>query len=126
MGVILLNHKTINARKGNIMSQSKYKNMTTEQIIADLDIVEKAIEYHYKIENEAFKTDDVYDDQIFDFITEELAENDNGTMEYEQYEKIAREIMDIISDDLVIEILKRDHDAMEDANEINESRKGQY
>lgn len=108
------------------MSQSKYKNMTTEQIIADLDIVEKAIEYHYKIENEAFKTDDVYDDQIFDFITEELAENDNGTMEYEQYEKIAREIMDIISDDLVIEILKRDHDAMEDANEINESRKGQY
>lgn len=108
------------------MSQSKYQNMTTEQIIKDLDIVKKAIDYHYEIENEAFKTDDVYNDEIFDFVAEELAESDNNAMEYEQYEKIAKKIMNVIADDLATKILEYDRDAMEYENERREAMKGQY
>lgn len=108
------------------MSQSKYQNMTTERIIKDLNIIKKAIDYHYEIETEAFNTDDVYDDRVFGFVAEELAENDNNAMEYEQYEKIAKKIMDEIADDLATKILECDSDAMEFANECNEAMKGNY
>ena len=108
------------------MPQSKYQNMTTEQIIDDLDIVKEAIEYHYDIETEALNTDDVYNDKILDFVADVLAENDDNAMEYEQYEKIAKKIMDVITDDLVEEINERDRDAMEYENERREAMKGNY
>lgn len=108
------------------MSQSKYQNMTTEQIIKDLDIVKKVIDYHYEIENESLKTDDIYDGTMVEFIAETMAGNDNNAMEYEQYEKIAKKIMDEIADDLATKILECDRDAMEFANECNEAMKGQY
>lgn len=108
------------------MSQSKYQNMTTEQIIADLDAFNTVVDYHYEIETEALKTDDVYDESTVEFVAELLAENDNDAMEYEQYEKIAKKIMDEIADDLSTKILECDHDAMEFANECNEAMKGQY
>lgn len=108
------------------MSQSKYQNMTTEQIIKDLGIVKKVIDYHYEIETEALKTDDIYDGTMVEFIAETMAENDNDAMEYGQYEKIAKKIMDEIADDLATKILECDRDAMEFANECNEAMKGNY
>lgn len=108
------------------MSQSKYQNMTTEQIIADLDAVNMVVDYHYEIENEALKTDDLYNGVMVEYIADTMAENDNDAMEYEQYEKIAKNIMDKIADDADNEICERDRDAMEYADEIREARKGQY
>lgn len=108
------------------MSQSKYQNMTTEQIIADLDVFNTVVDYHYEIENESLKTDDLYDGTMVEFIAETMAENDNGAMEYGQYEKIAKKIMDEIADDLATKILECDRDAMEFANECNEAMKGNY
>lgn len=108
------------------MSQSKYQNMTTEQIIADLDVFNTVVDYHYEIENESLKTDDLYDGTMVEFIAETMAENDNNAMEYEQYEKIAKKIMDEIADDLATKILECDRDAMEFANECNEAMKGNY
>ena len=108
------------------MSQSKYKNMTTEQIIADLDAVNMVVDYHYEIENEALKTDDLYNGVMVEYIADTMAENDNDAMEYEQYEQIAKNIMDKIADDAENEICDRDRDAMEYADEIREARKGQY
>ena len=126
MGMVRLNHKTINARKDNTMAQSKYQNMTTEQIIADLDVVNKIIEYHYDIETEALKTDDVYDESAVEFVAELLAENDNDAMEYNWYEAKANGIVDAIADDVAAEICDRDRDAMEYENERREAMKGQY
>ena len=108
------------------MSQSKYQNMTTEQIIADLDAVNMVVDYHYEIENEALKTDDLYNGVMVEYIADTMAENDNDAMEYEQYEQIAKNIMDKIADDAENEICDRDRDAMEYADEIREARKGQY
>lgn len=108
------------------MSQSKYQNMTTEQIIADLDAVNMVVDYHYEIENEALKTDDLYDGTMVEYIAETMAENDNDAMEYEQYEQIAKNIMDKIADDADNEICERDRDAMEYADEIREAARGEY
>ena len=108
------------------MSQSKYQNMTTEQIIADLDVFNTVVDYHYEIENESLKTDDLYDGTMVEFIAETMAENDNNAMEYGQYEKIAKKIMDEIADDLATKILECDRDAMEFENECREAMKGNY
>lgn len=108
------------------MSQSKYQNMTTEQIIADLDVVNKIIEYHYDIENEALKTDDLYDGTMVEFIADTMAENDNDAMDYNWYMAKADEIVSTVADDVDAEICDRDRDAMEYADEIREARKGQY
>ena len=126
MGVIRLKHKQLNARKDNTMSQSKYQNMTTEQIIADLNIANEMIDRHYEIETEALKTDDVYDESAVEFVAELLAENDNDAMEYNWYEAKANEIVGAIADDIAAEICDRDRDAIEYGNERREAMKGQY
>ena len=108
------------------MSQSKYQNMTTEQIIADLNIANKMTDRHYEIETEALKTDDVYDESAVEFVAEMLAENDNDALEYNWYEAKANEIIDVIGDDVAAEICDRDRDAMEYENERREAMKGQY
>ena len=108
------------------MKKSKYQGKTVEQIIADLDIVKKCIEYHYDIETEALNTDDVYNNKILDFVADELAENDNDAMEYDYYDLLAQKIMNEIEDDLVEEINERDRDAMEYENERREAMKGNY
>lgn len=108
------------------MSQSKYQNMTTEQIIADLNIANEMIDRHYEIETEALKTDDIYDESAVEFIAEMLAENDNDALEYNWYEAKANEIIDAIADDVAAEICDRDNDAMEYENERHEAMKGNY
>lgn len=106
--------------------ESKLINKSVKQIIKELDIVKKAIEYHYDIETEALNTDDVYNGKLLDFIADELAEYDNDAMAWSEYERIAEKIMDVITDDLVEEINERDHDAIETYDEIEDARKGNY
>lgn len=108
------------------MPQSKYQKMNPVQIINELDIFNKAIQYHYDIEDEALNTDDVHDGRILAFIADELAENDDTENAYWYYEKIANDIMDEIADELTTEIRNRDHDAMEYENERREAMKGNY
>ena len=108
------------------MSQSKYQNMTTEQIIKDFNIVKKVIDYHYEIESEALKTDDIHNGIMAEYIANELAEIDNDAREYDFYETISNKIMYKIVDDVENKICECDRDAMEFANECNEARKGNY
>lgn len=108
------------------MGKSKYQHKTVEQIIDDLDIVKKVIDYHYEIEQEALKTDDIYGDAIVEFVADELAENDNDALEYAQYEKIANNIMDKIADTVADEICDCDRAAIEDEEERREAMKGNY
>ena len=108
------------------MSQSKYQNMTTGQIIADLDAFSKIIDYHYEIENNALKTDDLYNGTMVEFIADTMAENDNNAMDYNWYMTKADEIVSTVADDVAAEIYDRDYDAMEFANECHEAMKGNY
>lgn len=100
--------------------------MTTGQIIADLDAFSKIIDYHYEIETEALKTDDLYNGTMVEFIADTMAENDNNAMDYNWYMTKADEIVSTVADDVAAEIYDRDCDAMEFANECNEAMKGNY
>ena len=100
--------------------------MTTGQIIADLDAFSKIIEYHYEIETEALKTDDLYNGTMVEFIADTMAENDNNAMDYNWYMTKADEIVSTVADDVAAEIYDRDYDAMEFANECHEAMKGNY
>ena len=100
--------------------------MTTGQIIADLDAVNKIIEYHYDIETEALKTDDLINGTMVEFIADTMAENDNNAMDYNWYMTKADEIVSTVADDVAAEIYDRDYDAMEFANERHEAMKGNY
>ena len=106
--------------------ESKLINKSVKQIIKELDIVKKAIEYHNDIETEALNTDDVYNGKLLDFIADELAEYDNDAMAWSEYKKIAEKIMDEIADDIADKIIGYDNDAIETYHEIEEARKGNY
>lgn len=108
------------------MKVSKLKSRGIKQIISDLDIVKKVIDYHYDIESEALKTDDIYDGTMTEYIAEELAQYDGDALEYKWYEQAAKRIMDEIADDVAEEICERDNDAMEYADEVREAREGRY
>lgn len=108
------------------MPQSKYQKMNPVQIINELDLFNKAVQYHYYIEDEALNTDDIYNGKILEFITDELAENDDAENAYQYYEKIANDIMNEIADALATEICDRDRESMEYENERREAMKGQY
>lgn len=108
------------------MKVSKLKSRGIQQIINDLDIVKKVIDYHYDIESEALKTDDIYDGTMVEYIAEELAQYDGDALEYKWYEQAAKRIMDEIADDVAEEICDRDNDAMEYENERREAMKGNY
>ena len=100
--------------------------MKTGQIIADLDAFSKIIDYHYEIETEALKTDDLYNGTMVEFIADTMAENDNNAMDYNWYMTKADEIVSTVADDVAAEIYDRDYDAMEFANECHEAMKGNY
>ena len=108
------------------MKVSKLKSRGIQQIISDLDIVKKVIDYHYDIESEALKTNDIYDGTMTEYIAEELAQYDGDALEYKWYEQTAKRIMDEVADDVAEEICDRDNDAMEYENERREAMKGNY
>lgn len=106
--------------------ESKLINKTIKQIIEDLGIVEKVIDYHYDIETEALKTDDVYSDSMVEFVADMIAEYDNDSLEYKEYKSLAERIMDNIAEDVADKIIGYDHDAIETYDEIEDARKGNY
>lgn len=108
------------------MVQSQFENMTIGDIIDVCNIAKKTIEYHYEIETEALKTDDIYNGTMVEFVANELADIDEDAREYEYYEIIAKQIMDKIGDDIAAEICDRDNDTMESENERREAMKGNY
>lgn len=106
--------------------KSKLINKSVKQIIKDLDIVEKVIDYHYDIETEALKTDDIYSDSMLEFVVDIIAEYDNDSLEYKEYKSLAERIIDNIAEDVADRIIDYDHDAIETYGEIEEARKGDY
>lgn len=105
------------------MTKSKLNGKTANQIAHELNITDKLIDRHYEIENEALKTDDIYDASAVEFIACELAEYDHDALEYNWYEAKANQIIDQIGDDVADKICERDRDAMEYENERREAMK---
>lgn len=98
--------------------------MSKEQLlnlIKDLDIRSKLIDYHYNVCREYKVTDDIESDEAMEYVVEILEEND-----IEDSTEVAKKIMELIGDELIAEIYERDEDADETYRELEEARRGRY
>lgn len=100
-------------------------NMSDEEIIKATDLKNQILEYHYSVEQEYHKVDDIYSEGLEEYVSELLYEYAQEP-EFEGYDKIASRLVAKLEDELIEEIYERDDDASETYREIEEARKGQY
>ncbi len=96
-------------------------------IAAELDLFNKVLDYHYTVEQTALETGDIGSDDSIEYVAELIAESEQyEKFTWEQCVEIAKQYFDEFGDKIIDEIIDRDRDAMEYADEIREARKGQY
>lgn len=100
-------------------------NMTDDELIEALDLKNKVLDYHYSLEQEYKKVDDIYSDEIVEYVAELLYDYCYSS-KFDGYEEIAKRLMGKIEDEVVEEIYERDENAREWADEVREARMGKY
>ena len=85
--------------------------MDYQKFIQENNIIDWLLKYHYSIESEAFKTDDVVNGTLEEALAEKLFEEHNfsGT----DSDKYAREIMALVRVDVISEIESLDQEAID-------------
>lgn len=100
-------------------------SMSDEELIKALDLKEKILDWHYRVEDRYHEVSDIYSDALVEYVAEELYDYCQEP-EFDKYEEIAGRLISKLEDELVEEIYERDDDATETYREIEEARKGQY
>lgn len=100
-------------------------DMTDEQNIKKLNIKDVILDYHYDFTSEYQNVDDIYSDDIVDYLAEVLFEYCQSD-KFDGYYRIAKRIMDKLADEIADEIRELDEDARKYAEEVEEARRGQY
>lgn len=100
-------------------------NMTDDELIEALDLKNKVLDYHYEVEQEYKKVDDIYSDEIVEYVADLLYDYCPSS-EFDGYEKIAKRLMDKIEDEVVEEINEKDENAREWADEVRDAKMGRY
>ena len=99
--------------------------MSDDELIIALDLKNEVLDWHYKVEQEYKKVDDIYSDEIVEFVADLLYDYCQSA-EFDGYEEIAKRLLNKIEDEVVEEIYERDEDAREWADEVREARMGRY
>nr|DAP29446.1 MAG TPA: PROTEIN HNS-DEPENDENT EXPRESSION A HELICAL, STRUCTURAL PROTEIN.0A [Caudoviricetes sp.] len=100
-------------------------DMSIDQIIKLLDIEEKILDYHYNFTSEYQNVDDIYSEEIIEYLAEVLFDYCQSS-KFNGYYEIAERIMEKLADKMADEIRRLDEDARQYANEVEEARRGQY
>lgn len=100
-------------------------NMTDDELIEALDLKKEILDYHYSAEQEYKKVDDIYSDEIVEYVAGLLYEYCQSS-EFDGYEEIAKRLMGKIEDEVVEEIYERDENAREWADVVREAEVGRY
>lgn len=100
-------------------------NMTDDELIKALDLKNEVLDYHYNMEQEYKKVDDIYSDDIVEYVAELLYEYCQSS-EFDGYEEIAKRLMGKIEDEVVEEIYERDENAREWSDVVREAQMGRY
>ena len=100
-------------------------NMTDDELIEALDLKNKVLDYHYSLEQEYKKVDDIYSDEIVEYVADLLYDYCQSS-EFDGYEEIAKRLMGKIEDEVVEEIYERDENAREWADVVREAQMGRY
>ena len=100
-------------------------SMSDEELIKALNLKEKILDWHYRVEDRYHKVSDIYSDALVEYVAEELYDYCQEP-EFEGYEEIAGRIISKLEDELVEEIYERDDDARDCAEEVRIARMGRY
>lgn len=100
-------------------------NMSDEEIIKATDLKNQILEYHYDVEQEYHKVDDIYSEGLEEYVSELLYEYAQEP-EYDGYEEIAKRLIAKLEDEIVDEIYERDDNAREDYEARSEGLRGDY
>ncbi len=100
-------------------------DMTDEQIINKLNIKDVILDYHYDFTSEYQNVDDIYSEEIIEYLAELLFDYCQSS-KFNGYYEIAGRIMNKLADKMADEIRRLDEDARQYANEVEEARRGQY
>ena len=100
-------------------------DMTDEQIINKLNIKDVILDYHYDFTSEYQNVDDIYSEEIIEYLAEVLFDYCQSS-KFNGYYEIAGRIMNKLADKMADEIRRLDEDARQYANEVEEARRGQY
>lgn len=100
-------------------------NMSDDELIKALDLKNEVLKYHYEVEQEYKKVDDIYSDEIVEYVAELLYDYCQSP-EFDEYGEIAKRLMGKIEDEVVEQIYEWDEDAREEYEERYEAMKGEY
>lgn len=100
-------------------------NMSDEEIIKATDLKNQILEYHYNVEQEYHKVDDIYSEGLEEYVSELLYEYAQEP-EYDGYDEIAKRLIAKLEDEIVDEIYERDDNAREDYEARSEGLRGDY
>ena len=100
--------------------------MSDEEIlIKALDLKNEILDYHYKVEHEYKKVDDIYSDALVEYVAYLIYDYCQDA-EFDGYEEMAKRLIAKLEDEIVDEIYERDDNARDWEEARNEGLKGDY
>ena len=117
--------KSTGATKVAVRRVKPIWSMSDEELIKALDLKEKILDWHYRVEDRYHEVSDIYSDALVEYVAEELYDYCQDT-EFDGYEEIASKLISKLEDEVIDEIYERDDNASETYHEIEEARKGRY
>lgn len=123
---IKVQDKSTGAQKVYVRVIKKLADKTDEELVKLLDLKNEIVKYHYDVENEAFKTDDIYSDELIEYVDEVMYEYSQNDSEADSYKEIAERLVEKLQDEVVEEIMSLDEDAVDYYNTKMEAMKGEY
>lgn len=99
--------------------------MSDEELIKALDLKNVVLDYHYRVEDEYHRVDDIYDDDLGEYVAELLYDYCHQP-EYDMYRERADKIIASIREDIVSEIYRLDDEAKDYAETVEDGVKGEY
>ena len=122
---IQVKDKSTGATKVAVRVEKPIWNMSADELIKKLNLKDVILDYHYRVEQEYKKVDDIYSDSLVEYLADVLYDYAQVD-DYDGYEDKAREIVDKLQDEVIEEIYDRDEDARDYADQIREAREGRY
>ena len=101
------------AEKVPVRIEKAIWNMSVDELIKKLNLKKVILDYHYDVEKEYKKVDDIYSDSLVEYLADVLYDYAQ-VAEYDGYEDKAREIVDKLQDEVIEEIYDRDEDTKGD------------
>ena len=117
--------KSTGATKVAVRRVKPIWDMSDEELIKALELKEKILDWHYRVEDRYHEVSDIYSDALVEYVADLLYDYCQEA-EFDGYEEIASRLITKLEDEVIDEIYERDDDTSETYREIEEARKGEY